>query len=125
MSTNQFQWVAKALALVAVTALGLGVSTWLFKYEAERTVTPARVEHVDKQVYTVEQARTLSDPFSDLTETIPAKTETIPGGYSEMPAITEKKHPSWATPLAIAIIVLVVGGSAVLLFQPRKPDQPA
>ena len=121
MSTNQSQWVAKAFALVVVTALGLGVSAWLFKYEPRRTVTPARVEHVGRQVMTVVPARTVT--LIDQTITTPGETETIPGSTDIIPAVTEQHHPSWATPLAIGLIALVVGGSAVLLFPPRKPDQ--
>lgn len=123
MSINQSQWVAKAFAVVLVAALGLGMSAWLFKYEPRRTVTPARVEHVGRQVMTVVPARTVT--FIDRTITTPGKTETIPGSTEIIPAVTEQHHPSWATPLAIGLIVLVVGGSSVLLFQPRKPDRPA
>ena len=123
MSTNQSQWAAKALALVVVAALGLGVSTWLLSYKPRHVVSPARVEHVDRQVATVVEAQTQT--LIDQTVTTPGKTLTIPASTETIEAVTERHHPSWATPLAIGLIVLVVGGSAVLLFQPRKPDQPA
>lgn len=113
MSTSQGRWVLGALALVAIAALGLAVSTWLLNYEPRCTVTPGSTVHEEKWV-------NVSTDFwgETVTVTSPASTETIE-------AVTEQHHPSWATPLAIGIITLTVGGCAVLLLAPRRLDKPA